>query len=42
VATVLLCTTSNNALAAPFQGGDFITHSPDSWGSIRIRTANPS
>jgi hypothetical protein len=34
LATVLLCTTSNNALAAPFQGGDFVTHSPDSWGSI--------
>jgi hypothetical protein len=32
--TVLSCTTINNeALAAPFQVGDFITYSQDNWGS---------
>jgi hypothetical protein len=34
LATVLFCTTINNdALAAPFQLGDFITYSQDSWGA---------
>ena len=33
-ATVLCCTNiSNEALAAPFQVGEFITYSQDSWGS---------
>ena len=35
LATVLFCTTiSNDALAAPFQVGEFITYSQDSWGSL--------
>src|SRR5687767_7773057 len=34
LATVLFCTTiSNEALAAPFQVGEFITYSQQSWGS---------
>jgi hypothetical protein len=34
-ATALFCTTiSNEALAAPFQVGEFITYSQQSWGSI--------
>jgi hypothetical protein len=35
LAAVLFCTTINNeALAAPFQLGDFITYSQDSWGDV--------
>ncbi len=35
LATVLFCTTiSDDALAAPFQVGEFITYSQDSWGSL--------
>jgi hypothetical protein len=38
VATVLFCTTiSNDALAAPFQLGDFIPYSQDSWGTQWVR-----
>jgi hypothetical protein len=35
LATVLFCTTiSNEALAAPFQAGEFLTYYQDSWGSL--------
>ena len=35
LATVLFCTTfPSAAVAGPFQVGDFVTHSQDSWGSI--------
>ena len=35
LATVLCCTTiSNEALAAPFQAGEFLTSSQDSWGAL--------
>ena len=35
LATVLFCMTiSNDALAAPFQAGDFITYSQFTWGSL--------
>ena len=35
LAIVLFCTTiSNEALAAPFQVGEFLTYSQDSWGTL--------
>ena len=41
LATVLFCTTiSNDALAAPFQVGEFITYSQDSWGTLSTNASD--